>query len=646
MSWDRPVLTDSGGYQIFSLANDRTVNERGARFRSYTDQRLHLLSPESSIGMQTAIGSDIMMVLDVCVDSRSDEATTRAAMERTHRWAVRSLVARDEPVLAATRRSEQALFAIVQGGVLPELRRESASFLAQHPFDGFALGGLAVGDTRAQREDVTNFAAELLPKGRPRYLMGVGTPPDLLVAIGAGIDMFDCILPTHLAWQGTAFTSTGRVRVSRSASAADDRPARRDVPVLDVHHDHARLPAPPLQVQRAARPAAPLAAQPVSLHGPDERGPQGHRAAALRGVRPGEARRHRPARAREAAPVSFTIVVTREGARAVLDEDTGEVMHPVVGGRVEAEALYIGPSRLRERLRARAGEGPDDPARAEPLVVLDIGLGAGSNAVAALLAAEDGGRARRVEIVSFDRTADALRLALGDAHGADFGFTAEAADAARTLLAHGRVVRGPVHWRFVPGELPGTLAALPSASADIVFWDPFSPKSNPRLWSVAAFPRRAPRLPCRSDAAHLQRSHVHPRRLAPGGVRRRHGRGERQERADHGGRARSAGPARAARPPVACALAAIVGAPSGRRPCRCRGAHRGGTSVLPGGEVNGHRQTAAASDAFTRASASPRRPPSRTSGSARGTPPRAPTRDPPRCARATRARRASAWPSA
>jgi queuine tRNA-ribosyltransferase len=164
--------------------------------------------------MQTAIGSDIMMVLDECVNARSDEATTRAAMERTHRWALRSLAARTRP--------EQALFAIVQGGVVKALRRESADFLSQHAFDGFALGGLAVGDTRREREEITHFSAELLPRERPRYLMGVGTPPDLLEAIGAGIDMFDCVLPTHLGWQGTAFTGAGRVRITRGAEAQAD----------------------------------------------------------------------------------------------------------------------------------------------------------------------------------------------------------------------------------------------------------------------------------------------------------------------------------------------------------------------------------------------------------------------------------------
>jgi queuine tRNA-ribosyltransferase len=216
MRWPRPILTDSGGYQIFSLAGDRTVTEEGARFKSYIDSRFHLLSPERSIEMQTAIGSDIMMVLDECIDSTADEATMRRAMERTHRWALRSLLARTNP--------EQALFAIVQGGVVPSLRQESVDFLSAHPFDGFAIGGLAVGDTRAQREEMTALAAELLPTDRPRYLMGVGTPPDLLRAIGWGVDMFDCVLPTTLAWQGTAFTSTGRVRVTRAVNRLSTAP--------------------------------------------------------------------------------------------------------------------------------------------------------------------------------------------------------------------------------------------------------------------------------------------------------------------------------------------------------------------------------------------------------------------------------------
>ena len=153
MRWPRPVLTDSGGYQIFSLPSERTISEQGARFASYVDGRIHMLSPEGSIEMQAAIGSDIMMVLDECINATVDEGAVREAMQRTHRWALRSLAARANPA--------QALFAIVQGGLVQALRRESAAFLTDHPFDGFAIGGLAVGDTRPQREDITAFAAEL-----------------------------------------------------------------------------------------------------------------------------------------------------------------------------------------------------------------------------------------------------------------------------------------------------------------------------------------------------------------------------------------------------------------------------------------------------------------------------------------------------
>jgi len=222
MGWSGPVLTDSGGFQIFSLPNQRTLTEKGARFKAYTNQQTYLLSPEKAIEVQTAIGSDIMMVLDECVDSMSDEETTRAAMHRTHRWALRSMAARTNPA--------QALFAIVQGGIVPALRKESAAFLTEHDFDGFAIGGLAVGDTRTQREDVTALSAELLPAARPRYLMGVGTPPDLLQAMLAGVDMFDCIIPTQLAWQGTAFTSTGRVRVTRGEYVLSEEPLDAECP--------------------------------------------------------------------------------------------------------------------------------------------------------------------------------------------------------------------------------------------------------------------------------------------------------------------------------------------------------------------------------------------------------------------------------
>jgi queuine tRNA-ribosyltransferase len=218
MDWEQPVLTDSGGFQIFSLPGERLVSEKGAHFRSFWDNSRQLLTPERSIAVQQAIGSEIMMVLDVCVDSRTDEAGTRAAMERTHRWALRSLAAREDGD------PTQALFAIVQGGVRPELRSESAAFLVEHPFDGFAIGGLAVGETKDEREAMTDLVAARLPRHKPRYLMGVGLPIDLLEAVRRGVDLFDCILPTKMAQQGYAFTFDGRLRLKRREHRLSDAP--------------------------------------------------------------------------------------------------------------------------------------------------------------------------------------------------------------------------------------------------------------------------------------------------------------------------------------------------------------------------------------------------------------------------------------
>jgi queuine tRNA-ribosyltransferase len=207
MRWENSVLTDSGGYQVFSLSKQTRISEEGALFRSYTDGKKIMLTPESSIEMQHALGSDIMMVLDHCISSTSDENALRAALARTTRWAKRSFEARGE--------SPQALFGIVQGGCNQELRRESAHQITEIPFDGYALGGLAVGEAKGIREDTIEFSAPLLPPDKPRYVMGIGTPSDLLEAVRRGADMFDCILPTALATQGVAFTSLGKVDLRR-----------------------------------------------------------------------------------------------------------------------------------------------------------------------------------------------------------------------------------------------------------------------------------------------------------------------------------------------------------------------------------------------------------------------------------------------
>ena len=209
MNWPHSVLTDSGGFQIFSLPGSRRVDEDGAEFRSYVDKTVVRLSPESSIAAQQIIGGDIMMVLDQCVPSTVERSVAAEAMELTHRWARRSLAARGD--------SPQALFGIVQGASYADLRAVSARAIADMPFDGCAIGGLAVGEGAGEREDCTAIVTEVLPPDKPRYLMGVGTTRDLLEAVHRGVDMFDCILPTALAKQGVAFTSRGRRDLRRAA---------------------------------------------------------------------------------------------------------------------------------------------------------------------------------------------------------------------------------------------------------------------------------------------------------------------------------------------------------------------------------------------------------------------------------------------
>ena len=216
MNWHGPVLSDSGGFQIFCLPHSREINEEGARFQSYVDGTSYLLSPESSVEMQKAIGSDIMMALDVCIPATAPYTQARSAMELTHDWAERSLRARGD--------SHQALFGIVQGACHGDLRRMSAEFLSGLPFDGLAIGGLAVGETHRERYDVTALVSARLPENLPRYLMGVGTPIDILESVHRGVDMFDCIIPSQLARRGVAFTSRGKLQMRRSVHKFSQEP--------------------------------------------------------------------------------------------------------------------------------------------------------------------------------------------------------------------------------------------------------------------------------------------------------------------------------------------------------------------------------------------------------------------------------------
>jgi queuine tRNA-ribosyltransferase len=216
MAWPRPILTDSGGFQVFSLRDMARIDEDGVSFRSHIDGSSHRLSPEISMAVQGGLGSDIAMAFDQCPPGDASREVQEDAMARTTRWAARSL--------AAPRGQGQALFGIVQGGTELDLRRRHVDEICALPFDGFALGGLSVGETPAQMYVVLEAIAQLLPRDRPRYLMGVGTPEDLVVGIGAGIDMFDCVMPTRNARNGQLFTRRGRVAIGNAKHRLDASP--------------------------------------------------------------------------------------------------------------------------------------------------------------------------------------------------------------------------------------------------------------------------------------------------------------------------------------------------------------------------------------------------------------------------------------
>jgi queuine tRNA-ribosyltransferase len=214
MGWNRAVLSDSGGFQVFSLASIRKVREEGVEFRSHLDGSLNFLSPESSIEIQNRMGVDIAMAFDECPSPGLSRGDMERSMELTHRWARRSLAAK----------GTAALFGIVQGGVYQDLRKRSAEEIGSLDFEGVAIGGVSVGETKEEMKRVVHYTAPLLPPGKPRYLMGVGTPEDLLECVGAGMDMFDCVMPTRNARNGSLFTSEGKITIKNAKYAADERP--------------------------------------------------------------------------------------------------------------------------------------------------------------------------------------------------------------------------------------------------------------------------------------------------------------------------------------------------------------------------------------------------------------------------------------
>ena len=217
MNWDRAILTDSGGFQVFSLADLRNITEEGVKFKSHLDGSSHFISPEKSMSIQNNLGSDIMMAFDECCPYPATYEYTKASMERTTRWAKRCIEAHKNP-------DRQGLFGIVQGGMYKDLREESAKQLVELDFPGYAVGGLSVGEPAELMYDILSYTTPFLPEDKPRYLMGVGTPDYLIEAVLRGIDMCDCVLPTSIARNGTAMTSHGKVVVRNATFEKDWTP--------------------------------------------------------------------------------------------------------------------------------------------------------------------------------------------------------------------------------------------------------------------------------------------------------------------------------------------------------------------------------------------------------------------------------------
>lgn len=227
MHWDRPILTDSGGFQVFSLGGLREIDEEGVTFKSHIDGSIHRFTPERSIAIQEQLGADIIMAFDECADPTDHDYNVQS-MRRTHAWAERCLKAKT--------RSDQALFGIVQGGIYKDLREESARFIASLDCPGYAIGGLSVGESKEDMLKSIETVNAILPQEKPRYLMGVGTPYDLIEGIRRGVDMFDCVLPTRLARHSAAQTISERMNLMNAKYARDERPIDEECTCYACQH--------------------------------------------------------------------------------------------------------------------------------------------------------------------------------------------------------------------------------------------------------------------------------------------------------------------------------------------------------------------------------------------------------------------------
>jgi queuine tRNA-ribosyltransferase len=482
--WPRSFLSDSGGFQIFSLPKERKITEEGAQFRSYIDGRMYLLSPETSIDTQKAIGSDIMMVLDECVPSTVEKSEALRAMELTHRWAARSLEARGD--------SPQSLFGIIQGACYRDLRKESARVLTQMPFDGFAIGGLAVGETKNEREEFTALTTDFMPKDLPRYLMGVGTPLDLLEAVHRGVDMFDCIIPTAHGEQGVAYTSKGRLRIGRGAYKFADEALDpncgchvcRNYSKAYLHHlvkteesfGKQLLGSHNIyfyhQLMKSMREAI-LNNTFLSLYNSlrDVLGADDQEKPPLK-AQPKKRKDNRPHELGD-----FEIQSSPDNSFAsIRHKSSGEVMHSVSHPDHEARTLYV--ESFKQALPAFE--------ELETLRVWDVGMGATHNAMALiehLSKIPSDSFQKNVEIISFEKDLDALRLVLK--HPRLFPHIRHAAPSALLEKNEWQSPSQSISWKLLKGDFFESLHQ--AKSPHIVFWDPFSFKTNDTLWTQTLF---------------------------------------------------------------------------------------------------------------------------------------------------------------
>jgi len=485
MNWPRSVLTDSGGFQVFSLSKDVKITEDGAVFRSYHDGRKILLSPETSIETQKIINSDIMMAMDQCIPSTSEESLCRDAADITARWAERSLAARGD--------SLQSLFGIVQGACFPELRKISAAQISSLPFDGFAIGGLAVGETEEERKDMTRLTASLLPRNYPRYLMGVGTPIDLLEAVHRGVDMFDCILPTAMAQQGVAYTSKGRMEMRRGIYKFQDRALDENC-TCPCCSRYSRA-----YLHHLIKTGEYYGSNLIGIHNLTfyrnlmdsmrshiKDGSFLSFYNAKREILSSDDIEHpvNPpvSKKRKDLPSlgNYEVVKQIGGFHSIRHIPSGEIMHSVTDPLVEARGLYIDQTDIFSMLN----EIDDDN-----LVIWDVGLGAGTNAMAALFECEkifaDHKTEKGVKITSFENDLDSLRLAAKNP--ALFPHVRHSAPSAILKNGSWRSEKYNIEWNLVEGNFADLIEKAEKPHS--IFYDPFSLNTDTPLWSYSIFKR-------------------------------------------------------------------------------------------------------------------------------------------------------------